>query len=376
MRLILSLFFVGLLNGAKSTRCESILLERCSCGYTRYDRDLYYVVNCTDTNFKSTEMLESLPSATQVLIFTGNNIPELPWNVFGELDNLPNLTIIDMSNNNIREIKGKSYHHVPNVRRLILNHNNLTIADQEDFKYHHKRVFSNFVNLLELHLTDAFADNTDSALANDLHDIFVNSNLSLLNKLHLEQNEIRNFRDVNVFCDLPSIKDLYLGDNYLTGLAFNVSCLKQIRFLDLERNNISSFSKKDLKQLEKLSFSYRHMSLIIDIGSNPFNCDENRNLYDWMKSTNVTIRNKELLECRQVKNGKIHTVNLKHMFDEKVSYLSHVRKILLLTLTIIFILILIAYAYVSKEKLLQLRPTFDVISRKVHYTTIESQQNV
>lgn len=73
------------------------------------------------------------------------------------------------------------------------------------------RVFSNFVNLVELHLTDAFADNTPEDLAADLHDIFVNSELQELRKLHLEQNEISQFKDPKVFCDLPNLQDLHLG---------------------------------------------------------------------------------------------------------------------------------------------------------------------
>ncbi|KAG5862466.1 hypothetical protein JTB14_019951 [Gonioctena quinquepunctata] len=117
-----------------------------------------------------------------------------------------------MSNNGIRDVKGKAFHHVVGVTRLILNHNNISISAEYDKNYHHPRVFSNFVNLEELHLTNAFADNTDEALADDLHDIFVNSNLTKLYKLHLEQNEIKNFRDDRVFCDLPDIHDLYLGE--------------------------------------------------------------------------------------------------------------------------------------------------------------------
>lgn len=118
--------------------------------------------------------------------------------------------IIDMTNNGIQDIKGKAFHHVPNVTRLILNHNNISISAEYEKNYHHPRVFSNLYNLKELHLTNAFADNT-VALADDLHDIFVNSNLTKLYKLHLEQNEIKNFRDERVFCDLPDLHDLHLG---------------------------------------------------------------------------------------------------------------------------------------------------------------------
>lgn len=105
-----------------------------------------------------------------MLIFTGNELEELPWNVFGTLDSLPYLRVIDMSNNKIREIRGKAYHHVQHVERLILDFNELSLDPARS----HPRVFSNFISLLELHLTDAFEDGPPRNLASTLHDIFVN----------------------------------------------------------------------------------------------------------------------------------------------------------------------------------------------------------
>lgn len=54
-----------------------------------------------------------------------------------------------------------------------------------------------------------FPESVDSAeylLA--LEEIFVGSNLSKLEKLHLEQNEIWAFKNPNIFCNLPSLMDL------------------------------------------------------------------------------------------------------------------------------------------------------------------------
>ena len=106
-----------------------------------------------------------------MLIFTGNNIENLPWNVFGTLDALPRLEVIDMSNNRIKEIRGKAYHHVKNVKRLILDFNELSLDPVRS----HPRLFSNFISLEELHLTDAFEDSPNPRdMASTLHDIFVN----------------------------------------------------------------------------------------------------------------------------------------------------------------------------------------------------------
>lgn len=178
--------------------CGPAFKNRCYCLTTCYDDRLQYVVNCTNTGFQDTSPLLHLPNDTQVsirrinpkytdkvvnknkffnpfflihkvLIFTGNELEELPWNVFGTLDNLPYLRVIDMSNNNIREIRGKAYHHVQHVERLILNFNKLSLDPARS----HPRVFSNFVSLLELHLTNAFETGSPKNLASTLHDIFV-----------------------------------------------------------------------------------------------------------------------------------------------------------------------------------------------------------
>ena len=68
----------------------------------------------------------------------------------------------------------------------------------------------------------------------DLRDIFLSGGTKNLWKLHLEQNEIWSITD-NTFCDLPALQDLYLGDNQLTDIDFNMKCIKKLRMLDLQR---------------------------------------------------------------------------------------------------------------------------------------------
>lgn len=150
--------------------CGPAFNNLCYCSRICYEGKHQYVVNCTDTKFTSTLPLESLPNKTQVLIFTGNILQKLPWNIFGTLDRIPSLRVIDMSNNKIREISGKAYHHVKNVQRLSLDFNELSLDTQSN----HPRVFSNFISLLELHLTDAFEDGQPRDIAETLHEIFFN----------------------------------------------------------------------------------------------------------------------------------------------------------------------------------------------------------
>uniref|UniRef100_A0A1B0BSL1 LRRNT domain-containing protein n=1 Tax=Glossina palpalis gambiensis TaxID=67801 RepID=A0A1B0BSL1_9MUSC len=115
-----------------SSSCGPNFPNSCWCGHEEYELTLQCIVNCTNAGLRNTSVLEFMPDEVQILIFTGNNIPELPWNVFGSINNYKKLKIVDMSNNRIREIRGKSYHHVQNVERLILNHNNLSISRDDD----------------------------------------------------------------------------------------------------------------------------------------------------------------------------------------------------------------------------------------------------
>ena len=53
---------------------------------------------------------------------------------------------------------------------------------------HHPRIFSNFFNLEQLHLTNAFTETIDSQwYLRDLKSTFSMSNLTKIKKLHLEQ---------------------------------------------------------------------------------------------------------------------------------------------------------------------------------------------
>nr|AFH36360.1 FI20027p1 [Drosophila melanogaster] len=398
--------------GENSSSCGPNFPAACSCGQEMYESEMQYVVNCTNAGLVNTSVLEFMPEQVEVLIFTGNRITELPWNVFGSINNYKQLRIVDMSSNHIREIRGKSYHHVPRVERLILNHNNLSISRYEDeVNHHHPRVFSNFINLQSLHLTDAFEDNSSPQLSEDLHDIFVNSQLVKLQKLHLEQNEITHFKDRNVFCDLPSLRDLHLGDNDLRDLNFEVRCLNNLRFLDLERNKFSFVKPTDLRVLNELEERpNRTANLIVDFNLNPFGCDcRTAPFRAWITTTRVTVRNKDSLMCfhstGHVDAEPAHLLQMDmgqcadaiaaaatilntaedepHYGDPEASHLQPQAHIsghtatlifLLIVLTMILLGLLVALVYVSRDKLkYMITPVFDNVAKKVQYTSIKDE---
>jgi Leucine-rich repeat (LRR) protein len=237
----------------KTTGCPVRFKEKCNCGLGSYrqmfpDRKVY-ITNCTNTGFDDPSVLEFVPSDTEVLIFNGNRFPTLPWNLLGIWKDFPNLTVIDLSNNGIKEIPGKALHKVNSVKRLILNHNDLYIVSGMD----HPRMFSNLINLEELHLTNAF---TEQVVAQwyllNLQNIFISSNMKKLRKLHLEQNEIWRISNPEIFCPLTNLMDLHLSDNQLTDINFTLSCLPKLRYLDLEYNKMTNLHQPTISLIESL----------------------------------------------------------------------------------------------------------------------------
>lgn len=56
--------------------------------------------------------------------------------MFGVNGTMEKLRFLDMSGNGIQEIKGKSFHHVSAVERLILNNNKIGLSG---IGFHHPR---------------------------------------------------------------------------------------------------------------------------------------------------------------------------------------------------------------------------------------------
>lgn len=230
--------------------------------------------------------------------------------------------------------------------------------------------------MVELHLTDAFADEGVVNITTDLYEVFVNSNLSRLAKLHLEQNKISIITEPRVFCPLPRLLDLHLSNNQLTGIDFNLDCMSNLRFIDLEGNHIRGLSDEQLSTLDNVQSGNK--SLVIDLSNNLFSCGCNiEKLYSWLHTTKVIVRNSESIQCIQDLS--------KNPLDPYAAYRndcpSPVRTTLVdgnhgghkLVMLFVFCAVLVflgAVLYVSRFGLKRLRPEFNTSSRKIHYTTI------
>lgn len=248
-------------------------------------------------------MLEMLPDDTEVLIFNGNNLDYLTNNVLGVTQEHELLKVIDFSNNNITEISGKAFHKVRNVEILILNHNDLRISGEES----HPRVLTNFYNLKELHLTNAFTEVIDSKYyLKDFQAILMAASaegVKSLWKLHLEQNEIWDL-DEKIFCSqnaAPALSHLYLSNNQLFNLNFDFECIEKLQYLDVSYNKIKRLSQTTLQRIDRyFTQPKKPQDFIrkINLLGNPYVCDCNlRPMFDWLGETQANLERRDSMRC-------------------------------------------------------------------------------
>lgn len=281
-------FIVSVVSG--TTKCPLEFQERCACGNIPYGPEgkMTFVTNCTNSGFDNAAMLQKLPLETEILIFVGNEVRNLPLNIFSLNAKYDRLHTIDLSNNKIQSIRGRTFHKVTSVRKLILNDNDIRIVSKD----YHPRIFTSFEDLEELYLRNAFTRSMkyDDYLSS-LSDIFEASTFENLKILDVGNNGIFQL-PYNEFCSLPSLEELYLADNRLTDISVNFTCLGKLRRLDLGKNNITSLPKQTLANFQNLS----HLSL--NISNNPFKCDcDMLETYEWMMDTKIDLVDRETFQC-------------------------------------------------------------------------------
>lgn len=273
------------------TKCPLEFQGRCQCGNIPYgpERKMTFVTNCTNFGFDNADMLQKLPLETEILIFVGNEVRTLPMNIFSLNVQYDRLHTIDLSNNKIQLIRGKTFHKVTSVRKLILNDNDIHIVSKE---FHHPRMFTSFEDLEELYLRNAFARNMKyEDYLSSLAEIFEVSTLEHLKILDVGNNGIFQLPS-DEFCSLPSLEELYLSDNRLTDIRVNFTCLTKLRKLDFSKNNITSLPKQTLANFQNLS------NLSLNISHNPFKCDcDMLETYKWMMDTKIDLVDRETLQC-------------------------------------------------------------------------------
>ncbi|TDZ66062.1 Protein phosphatase 1 regulatory subunit SDS22 [Colletotrichum trifolii] len=171
------------------------------------------------------------------------------------LDDLTNLTSLDLSFNKIKHIKRVD--HLAKLKELFLVANKISTIENLD----------GLVNLTSLELGSnriRVLQNLD-ALAN-LQELWVAKNkiteltgLSGLRSLKILSIQSNRIRDLSPLAEVPSLEELYISHNALESLA-GIEHNEKLRVLDISNNAVASLKGlKPLKQLEELWASYNQI---------------------------------------------------------------------------------------------------------------------
>merc|ERR1711890_180187 len=103
-----------------------------------------------------------------------------------------------------------------------------------------------------------------------------------------------------MMCQIPSLQQIMLDQNYIRDFVFNISCLPNLSYLGLQQNHIEYLPKVTIQRFKEFAElnKYKEDPLRINFNGNPFNCDCHFiPMFGWLQSGNVSIINIERYQC-------------------------------------------------------------------------------
>uniref|UniRef100_A0A914QPF8 Uncharacterized protein n=1 Tax=Panagrolaimus davidi TaxID=227884 RepID=A0A914QPF8_9BILA len=237
------------------TQYEASCFPKCTCNQT--------TVECKNLNEIKTDVFEHIlpkiwPELDTVSI-TGNDLGDLPnENLFGDRNRHLRLTLLDLSDNDIRSFSAETFFGAPKVQYLYLRNNEITSVGSKPFDY------MPLIRVIDL--TAGFAEGVSGKKKGEIIGDMLESghHFKHLQELILNANGLIKL-DSEMFCTLENLGRLILADNLFESLDLNVKCLPSLRHLDLRNNRfeiVPAFIYKGGLDLNA-----------IDISQNPLKCD-------------------------------------------------------------------------------------------------------
>jgi len=238
------LLFLFVLLGEALEAVGNYCPSSCSCSTTEAT-----CVSASLTEFP----VERFPNQLQKLVISRNRITQL-GDVTIRNWMIVSLQELNLSNNAINTIDGKSFIGQSGLQKLDLSGNNITTFPLETFVYPRHLKWLSLANNIELQVRE--------------HTPLLESDS--LQVLHLEYCNIETICVTNLE-KLGELKELYLSHNKIKTLSTanrgNLDCLKNIRILDLSYNQLQKLPPEfvTLPKLEKVDVRYNKLGSLCEV---------------------------------------------------------------------------------------------------------------
>jgi len=245
--------FLFVLLGEAGETVVNYCPSSCSCNTTEAT-----CVSSSITEFP----VERFPKQLQKLVISGNRITQLGavtirnWMIIS-------LKELNLSNNAINIIDGKSFIGQSGLEKLDLSGNNITTFPLETFVYPPRLQWLSLANNSELQVRE-------------LTPLLESDSLQVL---HLEYCNIETICVTNLE-KLGKLKELYLSYNKIKKLTTanrgDPACLKNIRILDLSYNQLQKLPPEfvALPKLEKVDVRYNKLGSLCEVVNVNEFCEE------------------------------------------------------------------------------------------------------
>ncbi|KAL2084815.1 hypothetical protein ACEWY4_020333 [Coilia grayii] len=255
--------FFSVIGLAPTSACPST----CDC--------LNTAVKCVNKNL--TSIPQPLPEDTKTLFITGNNIQRLTTDSFPKP--LTNLTEVYLTGNGIEEIDSRVFYNVPNLSLLDLSNNSIREFSAEALAPDN--------TLLTLNLSRSLYNYSYNG---EISRLFINSTPKL-SKLDLSNNQMVFLPD-SMFTGLLDLTFLDLRKNSIVSVSSGTLRNPLLSVLDLRDNALRELSNGTLSD-----FSTNPGLTDIRMTDNPWLCDCNIvDMQDWLRKSDQ-VSDKQSITC-------------------------------------------------------------------------------
>ncbi|CAD6189137.1 unnamed protein product [Caenorhabditis auriculariae] len=285
--------------------CEGQLAEHAACQCRQVEGD----ISCINAQFVDTNIFVDIAKnykSLQSVTFHGNNFQDLPQDPLFGRGTHDFLLRLNISANYIVNLNPNALRGMPNLQILDMSNNEIVLKPSD------VEFLSHTPALTQLYLRRAFTSTVNRTIQfNQMLEMFQKAKLNNLQVLDLSYNYLQSV-PYGLACPFPSLHTLDLRQNFLKSFDVNVTCIKNLHTINLNRNSFHTIPTS----FQKMADSLAPQTFLM---RNPLYCDcESHEYIAWIRSTNA-LRDRNSLVCSRASPKNYEGVRAMEVQVEKLT---------------------------------------------------------